>query len=200
MAGSTASVTRAPADSRRRATTRACSLIAGTETSSVTSSRRSRTSGGPPGASPAAAPPDDASAPNTRAASPAERAMMPTVSSDRANGNTPSVLSTPNVDLNPTTPQNAAGRSTDPAVWVPSAAGTMPQATPAADPELDPPGVRPARHGLTVGAGSAPANAVVAVFPAMTAPASRSRATTAASCSGTNPPNSGDPIPVARPQ
>jgi len=43
--------------------------------------------------------------------------------------------------LNPATPQNAAGRITDPAVCVPNVIGTKPAATAAAEPADEPPGV-----------------------------------------------------------
>jgi hypothetical protein len=69
----------------------------------------------------------------------------------------------------------------DPMVWVPRAAGTMPQATAAADPLLDPPGVWSGFQGLRVGPGSRKANSVVTVLPRTTAPAARRRATTVAS-------------------
>ena len=47
----------------------------------------------------------------------------------------------PNVGLKPTMPQKAAGRRTEPPVWVPMASGTMPAATAAAEPDEEPPGV-----------------------------------------------------------
>ena len=47
----------------------------------------------------------------------------------------------PKLGLRPMTPLNAAGRMTEPSVCVPSASGTIPAATAAADPEDDPPGV-----------------------------------------------------------
>jgi len=52
--------------------------------------------------------------------------------------------------LYPTTPQNEAGRITEPAVWEPSAAGTIRSATAAAEPLDDPPGVREESRGLRV--------------------------------------------------
>ena len=58
------------------------------------------------------------------------------------------------VGLKPTTPQNAAGRITEPIVCVPSASGHMPAATAAADPLLEPPGVWARLCGLRVGPGS----------------------------------------------
>ena len=65
----------------------------------------------------------------------------PSVSRLFANGSTPSSDTSPYVPLNPVTPQYDAGRSTDPIVCVPSAKGTMPAATAAADPLELPPGV-----------------------------------------------------------
>jgi hypothetical protein len=51
----------------------------------------------------------------------------------------------------PTTPQHAAGWRIEPPVSLPSAAGTMPAATAAADPPDEPPAMRAASHGLRVG-------------------------------------------------
>ena len=59
----------------------------------------------------------------------------------------------------------------DPPVCEPSAPKHMPHATAAAEPLLDPPGVRLASHGLVVGGGSKLANCVVTVLPMNTAPA-----------------------------
>ena len=109
---------------------------------------------------------------------------VPTVSSDGLNGLTPSAGTRSNVGLAPTTPQKDAGRTIDPAVWVPSASGTVPAPTAAAEPDDDPPGVRDGSWGLVVGPGWNPANSVVTVLPSTTAPASRSRATQVASALG----------------
>jgi hypothetical protein len=57
----------------------------------------------------------------------------------------------------------------------------MPQATAAAEPLLEPPGVRRSPQGLRVGGGSKLAYCVVTVLPTKTAPAARSRCTTVAS-------------------
>src|SRR6185312_1346625 len=84
----------------------------------------------------------------------------------------------------------------DPITCVPSAALTRPAATAAAEPLLDPPGVRPGSQGLRVPRGSVAANSVVTVFPRMTAPASRRAATAAASRPEDQPSNNGEPIPV----
>jgi hypothetical protein len=48
----------------------------------------------------------------------------------------------PTCGLSPNSPQQAAGMRIEPAPSAASAAGTMPAATAAADPPLDPPGVR----------------------------------------------------------
>ncbi len=56
----------------------------------------------------------------------------------------------PCVGLNAYTPQNAPGRMVEPAVWLPSASGTMPAATAAAEPLDEPPGVCSGLCGLRV--------------------------------------------------
>src|ERR1700758_620429 len=96
--------------------------------------------------------------------------------------------------LNPTQPQKLAGRRTEPITCVPSAALTMPAATAAAEPLDEPPGVCAVFHGLRVPRGSEAANSVVTVLPTITAPASRSARTLAASFSERQPRNSGEPI------
>ena len=70
---------------------------------------------------------------------------------------------------------------TDPLVCVPSATGTMPAATAAAEPLEEPPGVCAVLCGLHVGPGRVVANSVVTVLPKITAPAARKRDTTVAS-------------------
>ena len=84
----------------------------------------------------------------------------------------------------------------EPMTCVPSAALIMPAATAAAEPLLDPPGVRRRSCGLRVPRGSVEANSVVTVLPTMTAPASRSAATLAPSRSERQPANSGEPFSV----
>src|SRR6266478_6317086 len=88
----------------------------------------------------------------------------------------------PYVGLHPAMPQYEAGRVIEPPVCEPSAPRHMPQATAAAEPLLDPPGVRPTSHGLRVGGGSKLAYCVVTVLPRKIAPARRKRCTTGASC------------------
>src|SRR5437870_1788154 len=75
----------------------------------------------------------------------------PTVSSVGASGTTPLVLITPQLGLNPTQPHSAAGIRTLPAVSVPSASGTMPAATAAAEPPDEPPDVSSGFQGFCTG-------------------------------------------------
>ena len=84
----------------------------------------------------------------------------------------------------PWMPQNDAGRMTEPPVCVPSASGTIPQATAAAEPDDEPPGVCAVLCGLRVLFGTCVASSVVTVLPMMMAPAPRSWATQPASRSG----------------
>ncbi len=84
-------------------------------------------------------------------------------------------------------PQYAAGRITEPAVWVPNPSGTMPSATAAAEPLDEPPGVCAGFCGLAVLPGVKQANSVVTVLPSTIAPAPRARATHAASAAGRCP-------------
>jgi len=73
---------------------------------------------------------------------------MDTQSSDRHAGTTPEVLSRPRVGLSPTMLLNPAGTRPDPAVSVPSAKLTSPDATATAEPEELPPGTIAASNGL----------------------------------------------------
>src|ERR1700720_3919566 len=100
----------------------------------------------------------------------------------------------PTVGLKPKQPQELAGRRIEPRTWVPSPTLMAPTATAAAEPLLEPPGVRAVSHGLRVPRGSVAANSVVTVLPTITAPASRSARTLAASFSERQPRNSGEPI------
>ena len=71
-----------------------------------------------------------------------------------ANGTIPREIRKPSVGLRLATPQKAAGRVIEPPVWVPTAARHIPQATAAAEPLDEPPGVRPRSQGFRVGGGS----------------------------------------------
>src|SRR6266850_8386440 len=90
----------------------------------------------------------------------------------------------------PTTPQKVAGLRIEPDVSPPVATVTSPAASAAAEPLLDPPGVRDRSHGLCA-SGKAPPDPALpnensgrCVLPTSTAPAVFSRATTVASKSG----------------
>jgi len=86
-------------------------------------------------------------------------------------------------------PQNVDGMRIDPAPSVPTASGPIPDATAAAAPPDDPPGVSLGSHGLRVMPVSVLSvvplmpNSGVFVLPNSTAPASRSRAVAGASMS-----------------
>ena len=75
----------------------------------------------------------------------------------------------------------------EPPTWVPIAAGTMREATAAAEPEEEPPGVRVGSNGLVVAPGCEPPSSAVTVLPSTTAPASRSAQTAALSFLGKLP-------------
>ena len=57
----------------------------------------------------------------------------------------------PRVGFSPTRPQNAAGVRTDPPPSVPCPSATIPAATAAPEPPLDPPALWSVAHGLRVG-------------------------------------------------
>src|SRR5712671_6689244 len=103
---------------------------------------------------------------------------------DRGNAGT-----RPNDGFNPGIPQNDDGMRTEPAPSVPTASGPIPDATAAAAPPDDPPGVILVFHGLTVTPVSVLSvvplmpNSGVVVLPSSTAPDSRRRAVTGASTS-----------------
>src|SRR5450755_2337554 len=93
----------------------------------------------------------------------------------------------PRAGLRPTSPQHDAGIRIEPPPSLPWAIGTIPAATAAAEPPLDPPGVRSWAHGLWVGpwrrdsvVGRIPISGSV-VLPTITNPASRRRRTQNAS-------------------
>src|SRR5690606_15543519 len=95
---------------------------------------------------------------------------------------------------------NAAGRDSEPAVCVPSANGTMPLATAAAEPLLEPPGVWAGFQALVVADGPPQlANSVVVVLPSSRAFCSRSFRTTVASIVDTSPAITFEPASVGQP-
>src|SRR6266702_2420039 len=87
----------------------------------------------------------------------------------------------PYVGFNPMTPHSAAGWRTDPPVSEPSATGTIPAATAAAEPPDDPPGTREVSQGFFTGPNAEfsfddpIANSSQLVLPLITAPAFNSR-------------------------
>jgi hypothetical protein len=138
-------------------------------------------------------------APN-QAASSTERANTPTVSSEPANGKTPVREMAPKLGLNPTTPQKAAGRMTEPRVCVPMATGTKPVATAAAEPLEEPPGVCAGFQGLRVLPGVRKANSVVTVLPITRPPRASRRRTTQAEWLGMLLWNTREPMRVGIPR
>src|SRR3954471_8953771 len=90
-------------------------------------------------------------------------------------------------------PQSPAGWRIDPPVSEPSASGTTRAATAAAEPPLEPPGVRVTSHGFFDGPSDEfsvddpIANSSRFVLPTITAPAFSRRCTTVALYGGTNP-------------
>src|SRR3954453_2791641 len=86
--------------------------------------------------------------------------------------------------LNGATPQYEPGLITEPAVCEPVAIGTMPDATAAAEPEDEPPGVCSRLCGLRVLPVCWCANSVVTALPITTAPARLSIVTGEASAAG----------------
>jgi hypothetical protein len=86
-----------------------------------------------------------AAVPETSAAS------TPTESSDQDSGNTPRSGTRSGDGRIPATPHSAAGMRTEPPVSVPTASGTNPAATAAAEPALEPPAIRRGSCGLAHG-------------------------------------------------
>ena len=63
----------------------------------------------------------------------------------------PKTLTRPKVGFSPTVPQKEEGTRIEPPVSVPTEAAQRPAATAAAEPALDPPGIRSSAHGLCTG-------------------------------------------------
>ncbi|BCB75575.1 hypothetical protein Pflav_019850 [Phytohabitans flavus] len=93
----------------------------------------------------------------------------------------------PYVGLKPVSPQLAAGPRIEPPVQVPMPIMNSDAPTPAAEPELDPPGVRARSQGLFAALAVEVASSLVPTLPKMTTPAALSRATAVASKLGTKP-------------
>src|SRR5262245_64337676 len=106
----------------------------------------------------------------------------------------------------PTRPLNEAGMRVDPPPSLAVATGTRPAATAAADPPLDPPGVRSVFHGLRVTPHAfvlvklRVPNSGAAVLPTGMAPAARRRATCGeSSATGPRSLNTSQPNEVGMP-
>ena len=145
---------------------------------------------------------------NSIAASATVRAIGPAVSCLCEIGMIPRPLNNPTVGLIPTMPLFDDGDTIEPSVSVPTAAAHRPTATAAPEPLLEPDGFRSSACGLLVCPPRALqplvdrgdrmlAHSLKFVLPKITAPAARSRATTAASCFGRGAPtNASDPAVV----
>src|SRR5207249_11390291 len=109
----------------------------------------------------------------------------------------PRRLTRPYVGFMPTTPQSVAGLRIDPDVSPPVATVSRPAASAAADPLLDPPGVRDRFHGFFASGNAPPSpalpneNSGSFILPSSTPPADFNRATTVASKSGTKSRSTG---------
>ena len=128
-----------------------------------------------------------------------ERPSAPTVSNDGARATPPVRPIRPKAGFSPATPQKQAGMRIDPPVSLPTATGTIPAATAAPEPPLEPPGTRSRFHGFL-----APPrawcwvvmphpNSCDRVVPTITAPARRRRRTHSASASAVRPASTSDP-------
>ena len=132
-----------------------------------------------------------ASTSSAAAASRTDRVIGPQWSSVGHSGLMPARLTRPKVGFSPTMPHTDAGQRIEPPVSVPGASATMPAATAAPDPPLDPPGTRLGSCGLRhvpyqgLSEVVPQASSCVLSFPMQTAPAPASSATTSASLSGT---------------
>src|SRR5438128_9381408 len=117
---------------------------------------------------------------------------------DGASGTMPSTGSRPKVGLSVAMPQYAAGRVSEPPVCEPRAPRHIRVDTAAAEPLLEPPGVRSGFHGLRVTGGSKLAYCVVTVLPRKTAPARRRLSTIGASSRAMLWAHSFDPAAVGQ--
>src|SRR6266700_1046267 len=146
-------------------------------------------------------------APSKQAASATVRAKGATVSWLCEIGITPARLVRPTVGLMPTTPFVEAGQRIEPSVSVPNDAAARFAAIAAADPELEPQGVRSRTYGLRPcpprplqpldeGLERKLAHSLRFALPRITAPASRSLRATKASRGGRDPSRANEPAVV----
>src|SRR3954447_21791354 len=112
----------------------------------------------------------------------------------------------PTLGRNPTTLLNDAGLRSDPPMSLPSARGTMPLASAAAAPPLDPPADRDRSYGFRVvpktglNVCDPAAHSGTLVLPMVTTPADRIRSTISSSRFGTYFARNGDPNVVLHPE
>src|SRR5579859_5425901 len=144
---------------------------------------------------------------STVAASATVRACGPTVSWECEIGITPWRLVSPTVGLMPTMPHAEDGLMIEPSVSLPRAATHRLAETLAAEPELDPPGLRSSTKGLRVWrprplhplderVDRKFAHSLRFALPRITAPAARSLLATGASCLAGAPTNANEPAVV----
>jgi len=88
----------------------------------------------------------------------------------------PSPGKVPGAGFRPTSPQSAAGSRMEPPPSEAVATLTIPAATAAAEPLLEPPAVRERSHGLRAGPNGHSASSGIVVVPTITAPVARSAA------------------------
>jgi IstB-like ATP binding protein len=118
---------------------------------------------------------------------PCRAATGPSVTRSRSEG-VGHRATTPLDGLKPTRPQSAAGMRTEPPASVRVAIGTIPAATAAAEPPLEPPGDQSTAHGFRVGPKTrlsvcpSKANSGTLALPSTMAPAALSRDGTRPSC------------------
>ena len=126
-----------------------------------------------------------------RATSETDRAMGPCTPRENDEAWLGQIGTRPGDGRKPTTLQKLAGLRSDPPRSLPSANGTIPEASATAAPPLLPPQVFDISYGFRVAPNTSlmvcePApNSGVFVFPMVIAPAARSRSTISASSSGT---------------
>src|SRR5580692_5650783 len=136
-------------------------------------------------------------------------AIGPAVSWTGESGTMPVRLTRPAVGLMPTTPQALDGETIEPSVSVPTASGAKPADRPAAEPELEPDGLRSSAYGLAVWPPSVDqplvervdrklAHSDMLALARMIAPAARSRETMNAS-GGRAASSAGEPAVVGKP-
>lgn len=133
------------------------------------------------------------------------RAIGPATASVSQGRSVGQIGTKPGVGRSPKTPQNAAGVRIEPPRSLPSAKATIPDASAAAPPPVEPPAVSDKSQGLRVAPNNAflvlapAANSGTLVLPRTIASARRRRSTMTASCSGTKSARRREPKVVRMP-